>query len=104
MRPAIAIGCALLMASLCACAPGSGESAHAAAGGLIAQFLLGLWHGLIAPVTLIVEVVNKLLPHVLPWQTHLFEKDGTGVAYDVGFYLGLAGGPPIVFTGWRRRR
>jgi hypothetical protein len=55
-------------------------------------------------VTLIIEVVNKLLPHVLPWQTHLFEKDGTGVAYDVGFYLGLAGGPPIVFTGWRRRR
>jgi hypothetical protein len=105
MKPAvkIAIGVAVILA-LSACTAGSAESQHAAAGGTLSQLLLGFWHGIIAPVTLIVEVIDKLAPHILPWQLHLYESKGTGVAYDVGFYFGLAGGPPIVFRSWPRRR
>ncbi|HEY5070766.1 MAG TPA: hypothetical protein VII63_01930 [Caulobacteraceae bacterium] len=94
----------VIVVALSACAAGSAESQHAAAGGALSQLLLGLWHGIIAPVTLIVEVINKLAPHALPWQLHLYEAKGTGVVYDVGFYFGLAGSPSIVITRWRRRR
>jgi len=104
MKPAlkIVVATAVLLA-LSACAAGSSESQHAAQSGDVAQFFLGFWHGIIAPVTLIVEVINRLAPHALPWRVHLYESDGTGAAYDVGFYFGLAGGPPIVFSTWRRR-
>ncbi len=97
-------GAVALLLALSACAAGSAASQHAAAGGDLPQFLLGVWHGIIAPVTIILEVVNRLAPHALPWNVHLYESKGAGVAYDVGFYLGLAGGPPIVWRAWPRRR
>jgi len=87
---------------LSACIAGGAESQHAAAGGDLPQALLGFWHGLIAPITLIGEVVNRFAPHALPWTLRLYEKTGTGVAYDVGFWLGLAGGPSVLLRRWRR--
>lgn len=88
--------------SLSACVAGSGESAHAASGGFLSQFLLGLWHGIIGPVTLVIEIINRFFPHALPWRTQLYEAKATGVAYDIGFYLGLAGGPSFaVGRRWR---
>jgi hypothetical protein len=104
MKRTLGITVALIaLLALGACAAGSAESHHAAAGGALQQFLLGLWHGIIAPVMLIIEVVNRLAPNALPWRLHMYETSNTGVIYDIGFYLGLAGGPPIVFTGWSRR-
>jgi hypothetical protein len=92
----------LAVLALSACVAGSGESAHAASGGLLSQFLLGLWHGVIGPFTLIGEIINRFFPHVLPWQMHLYETKAKGVAYDLGFYLGLAGGPSFAFgRRWR---
>lgn len=92
---------AALLLALTACVAGSGESAHAASGGMLAQFFLGVWHGLIGPVMLIIEIVNWFAPHALPWKVHFYEAHDTGVAYDVGFYLGLAGSPSLF---WLRRR
>jgi hypothetical protein len=97
------VGSLALVLGLAAFAAGSAESAHAASGGLLSQGLLGFWHGLIAPVMLIVEVINHFAPHALPWAVRFYEARGTGVAYDVGFYLGLAGSP-VVLVGWSRRR
>jgi hypothetical protein len=97
------VGAMVAVLALSACVAGSGESQHAAAGGLLSQLLLGLWHGIIAPLTLIGEIINHFAPHALPWTLHLYESRGTGVAYDVGFYLGLAGGPSFVWPGWWRR-
>jgi hypothetical protein len=91
----------VLLLALAACVAGSGESAHAADGGMLSQFLLGFWHGLIGPFTLIVEIIDRFAPHLLPWKTHLYETKAAGVAYDLGFYIGLAGSPVIV---WSRRR
>ena len=99
-RAMMIAGAAAALLMLCACVAGSGESAHAASGGMIAQFLLGLWHGLIGPFTLLVEIINRFAPRLLPWKAHLYEAKAEGVAYDIGFYLGLAGSPVIV---WSRR-
>ncbi len=97
-------GAALLLLALTACAAGTGDSSHAAEAGPIARLVLGFWHGVIAPVTLIVEIVDAFFPHTLPWAFHLYETKAAGVFYDIGFYLGLAGGPTVVFhrTVYRR--
>jgi hypothetical protein len=97
-------GFAVILLLLSACVAGSAESHHAAAGGVVSQLLLGFWHGIIGPFTLIGEVINALAPHLLPWTVHMYEPAGTGVAYDVGFYFGLLGGPGVIFGGWSRRR
>ncbi|MEO8925584.1 MAG: hypothetical protein ABI306_00335 [Caulobacteraceae bacterium] len=93
-----AIGMACILA---ACAAGSPEAHHAAQGGVLSQILLGFWHGLIAPVTLLVEVIRRFAPSVLPWPWRLYDVGDASVAYDVGFYFGLAGGPTFL---WSRRR
>jgi len=100
-RIAAAVGVVLLLS---ACVAGSEESHHAASGGLLSQGLLGLWQGIIGPVTLLVEVVNHFAPSALPWHVHMYETAGTGWAYDVGFYFGLLGGPGALLGGWSRRR
>ncbi len=94
---------AVLLIGLSGCAAGSTDAHVAAAGGDVPQFFLGLWHGFIAPITLIVEIVNRFAPHLLPWKPHFFET-GAGIAYDLGFYLTLSGGPHFVIYTWRRRR
>jgi hypothetical protein len=92
----------VLCLALCACVAGSGESHHAASGGFLAQFLLGLWHGIIAPLTLLVEIINRLAPTLLPWKPHMYETAATGWIYDLGFYLGLAGSPVVISTRFSR--
>jgi len=99
------IGVAALAAivSLGGCAAGSSEARATVSGGLLAQFLLGIWHGIIAPATLLLEVVNRVSPGLLPWTAHFYEARGTGVEYDVGFYLGLTGSPLIAWSRWSGR-
>ena len=101
-RTATRIGAVALLLCLGACAAGSGEAQVTASSGLIGQFVLGLWHGFIAPLTLIVEVINYFAPHVLPWHPKMFESSA-GIPYDVGFYLTVSGGPHL-FWAHRRRR
>lgn len=96
-------GAVAILLALTACVAGSAESGHAAGGGLISQLLLGFWHGLIAPLMLLVEVVDKFAPHLLPWTVRFYETKATGPAYDVGFYLGLVGSPLVIGSRWRRR-
>ncbi|HZC17319.1 MAG TPA: hypothetical protein VE309_11200 [Caulobacteraceae bacterium] len=95
-------GLAVLLMALSGCVAGSAESHHAAAGGLVSQLLLGFWHGVIGPPTLIGEVINHFAPHLLPWDVHMYETTATGWAYDVGFYFGLLGGPGVFVGRWRR--
>ena len=70
----------------------------------MAGFDVILWHGLIAPVMLIGEVVNRLAPHLLPWSVRFYEAKASGAAYDVGFYVGLVGSPLVIGSRWSRRR
>ena len=103
-RRAAAIAVALIaVLALSACAAGSAESGHAADGGAIAVLALGFWHGMIAPVMLIVEIIDKFAPHLLPWDVRFYEARGTGVVYDIGFYIGLMGSPVLVYSRRYRR-
>ncbi len=95
---------ALLTLALSGCVAGSADAAHAAASGPLVQFLLGLWHGFIAPVTLIGEILNKFFPHLLPWTVRLYETKDPSLAYHIGFYLGLVGSPVLVVHRYRYRR
>jgi len=96
-------GALALVLLLAACVAGSEESHRAVAGGWVSQLFLGFWHGMISPFMLIVEVVNTIRPHTLPWTVRMFETAGTGVPYDVGFYFGLLSGPGAAWGASRRR-
>ncbi|EKD44220.1 MAG: hypothetical protein ACD_71C00209G0002 [uncultured bacterium (gcode 4)] len=51
-------------------------------------FLMGIWHGLIAPYTLIVRWFIDI---------HMYAMPNSGWLYDAGFLIGLLGSIPI---GW----
>ncbi len=94
----------ILALSLTACAAGTSESLSAAGRSEFAEFLLGLWHGFIAPITLIGEIIDKVSPGALPWKVRFYETRETSVIYDIGFYLMTIGGPSALFGGFSRRR
>ena len=50
--------------------------------GRVARAGAGLWHGIIAPVTLIISFFNS--------DVRMYEVHNTGSEYDLGFLLGLA--------------
>lgn len=49
--------------------------------GLVARAVAGLWHGIIAPVTLVISFFNS--------NVHMYEVHNAGSEYDVGFLLGV---------------
>lgn len=77
---------ALLALTLTACAAGADTSAVPAGPG-VAGFWLGLWHGLILPITFIVSLFNHAVG--------IYEIHNNGGWYDFGFVLGAL----IVFSG-----
>jgi hypothetical protein len=83
---------------LAACAPGVNEQLDTGnAQGAIAGFWLGLWHGLIAPITFLVSLFTT--------SVRIYEVHNVGRLYDFGYVLGLMvafGGPAR--GAWRRRR
>jgi hypothetical protein len=80
------------LALLCSCAPGvGGRSAENRAG-----FFMGIWHGWIAPVSLIWHWFNR--------DVRLYEVFNTGWAYDFGFYMGVVGGFGSLALSRKRRR
>jgi hypothetical protein len=79
VRSAGMVVVALLLAG---CAAGANpEAATPAADGTIAGFWLGLWHGLIAPVTFVVSLFSD--------SVGIYEVHNNGGWYDAGFVLGL---------------
>jgi len=49
-----------------------------------AGFFWGIWHGWIAPVSLIMGLLNKT--------TRIYEVANTGLGYDFGFYMAIISG------------
>jgi hypothetical protein len=50
--------------------------------GRVAGFWLGLWHGIIAPITFIISLFSD--------KVHVYEVHNNGGWYNFGFLLGLA--------------
>ena len=70
----------LLVVMLSSCAPGSGEYGDNNEAG----FFSGVWHGWIAPVTLIVQIFDE--------DIRVYEPSNTGWFYDFGFYIAVISG------------
>jgi hypothetical protein len=106
---------AILLLATAACAPGSSVQVNtpeasiqlSAAGanpminqpdaqGRVARAGAGLWHGIIAPVTLIFSFFD---PNIRMYEVH-----NIGSEYDVGFLLGLATVIALLGLFIRRRR
>lgn len=94
---------ALTVLALSACVATSAESSQAAEAGALSEVMLGFWHGIIAPITLIGEIIEAVAPSLLPWTFRVYESQNTGVLYDVGFFVGLMAGPSVFWSSTRRR-
>lgn len=89
---AVVLVLALLLA---ACAAGANpEIGTAPEGGDVAGFWLGLWHGVIAPITFLISLFTD--------GVNIYEVHNNGNWYDFGFVLGAG----ILFGGgfFGRRR
>jgi hypothetical protein len=80
----------LLLVAGCAAGPNALSSPHAPAG-----FWLGLWQGLIVPITFLVSLFNE--------RVSIYEVHNNGNWYDFGFVLGIYIVFGSVLTGARRR-
>jgi hypothetical protein len=58
-------------------------------------FLLGLWHGLIAPIAFVISVFTDAV--------RVYAVPNLGRWYDFGFMLGIGGFSGGVFAGSRKR-
>jgi len=70
----------LLALTLSSCMPGS-ESMHEKSP---AGFFMGVWHGWIAPVSLVVGIFSPAIK--------IYESNNTGWWYDFGFYIAIISG------------
>ena len=83
----------LLALVLAACAAGENPTVGVATtGGDLAGFWLGLWQGIIAPITFIISLFTD--------GVNVYEVHNNGNWYDFGFVLGAG----ILFGGGRRSR
>jgi hypothetical protein len=64
--------------------------------GLVARAVAGLWHGIIAPVTLVISFFNS--------DVHMYEVHNAGSEYDLGFLLGLTTVVALLILFARLRR
>ena len=80
----------LLIAS--SCIPGDGKNTSENKAG----FFWGIWHGWIAPVSLIIGFFDRSI--------RVYEKNNNGWLYDLGFYIAIIGGfGGLSLTRWRMR-
>jgi hypothetical protein len=70
----------LLLLTLSSCAPGPNVQERVPAGGEIAGFWPGLWHGIIAPITFVVSLFSDTV--------NVYEIHNNGNWYNFGFVLG----------------
>ena len=81
MRTWILIVLLLCLLAMMACAPGTERFK---AKDRPAGFFWGIWHGWIAPVSVIWQLFN---PNV-----RIYETNNAGWVYDFGFYIAIVGG------------
>ena len=81
LRAAFLLATALLLSLvLASCLPGDGKATPEKPAG----FLSGIWHGWVAPFSLIAGIFNHSI--------RVYEPLNSGWWYDFGFYIALVGG------------
>ncbi len=93
MKKRLALLLTLFIAAivLAGCIPGDGSITPDDPAG----FFWGIWHGWIAPISLILSIFKE------PYQ--LYEPINSGFGYDFGFYIALLGGFGS-FSMFRRKK
>lgn len=87
----------LLVLLLAACSAGANpETGVAAPDGDIAGFWLGLWHGLIAPITFLISLFKDTV--------NVYDVHNNGNWYDFGFVFGVSIAFGGVSRGAKKRR
>ena len=83
MKPIVTIAVVLVAALMLAgCAAGPNALVGSADDeGRLAGFWLGIWHGVIAPVTFVISLFSE--------RVHLYEVHNNGGWYNFGFMIGL---------------
>ncbi len=77
---------------LTGCIPGDGShTARRPAG-----FLWGVWHGWVAPISLIISIFKSKI--------HIYETFNTGWWYDFGFYIAIISGFGGISLSRRRKK
>ncbi|HPY96479.1 MAG TPA: hypothetical protein PL063_04650 [Candidatus Cloacimonadota bacterium] len=71
----------LILLMLCACVPGDGKNNEDNKAGIFS----GIWHGLIAPISLILSIFKHRLS--------IYEVHNNGFWYNLGYYV-------AVISGW----
>jgi hypothetical protein len=82
----------LLIVTIVACVPGGGEFHKENPAGLF----FGIWHGWIAPISLIIGFFNS--------SVRIYEVNNTGFWYDFGFYIAIIsgfGGVSLTRNKWK---
>jgi hypothetical protein len=91
-RIMIMVVTALTALSLAGCFPGSGSTTKEDPAG----FFTGIWHGWIAPVSLVVGLFDHTI--------RIYEPNNAGWWYDLGFYIAIiAGFGGIAFTRKKKK-
>lgn len=70
----------LIIFTLTGCVPGDGSITPDDPAG----FFWGIWHGWIAPISLILSIFRE--------QYQIYEPINSGLVYDIGFYIAILGG------------
>lgn len=92
-RTSTAASLIVLVFVLAACAASQAPDATVAGA---PGFLLGFWHGLIAPVAFLISLFTDAV--------RVYAVPNLGRWYDFGFMLGIGGFSGGLFAGSRRRR
>ncbi|MCE5343848.1 MAG: hypothetical protein LLF96_09770 [Eubacteriales bacterium] len=82
----------ILMVLLTACAPGDGANSVEHPAG----FFSGVWHGWIAPVTLVISLFNR---HI-----SIYEVNNVGFWYNFGYYMAIISGFGGLALSRKRRK
>lgn len=94
MKKILILGCmmAILLLLLSSCAPGDGANTAENPAG----FFAGIWHGWIAPVTLIISIFNKNIG--------IYEVNNVGFWYNFGYYMAIISGFGGLAINRKKRR
>ena len=82
----------VLIALLSSCLPGDGKNSVEKP----ANFLMGIWHGWVAPVSVIVGIFNNKI--------RVYEPNNSGWWYDLGFYMAIISGFGGITLSRRNKR
>ncbi len=94
LRPVLLVVLLLTVLSLTGCLPGDGANTAAKQAG----FFSGVWHGWVAPVSLIVSIFRP--------EYSIYEVHNSGLLYGIGFYAAIIsgfGGLSLARNKFRRR-